>query len=87
MSARPTRPRGRSIQGELVLKPRDLVNELKKAQATQGLTDAALATRAKVTPNDLRRIKSRPASARLGDLTALCEALGVEIDLARPGEK
>ena len=69
------------------MKPRDLVDELKKAQATQGLTNAALAARAKVTPNDLRRIKARPASARLGDLTALCAALGVDIDLAHPGEK
>ena len=69
------------------MKPRDLVDELKKAQATQGLTNAALAARAGVTPNDLRRIKARPAQARLGDLTALCAALGVEVDLAHPGEK
>ena len=69
------------------MKPRDLVDELKKIQDSQKLTNAALSARAKVTPNDLRRIKSRPAQARLGDLTALFEALGVEIDLAHPGEK
>ena len=69
------------------MKPRDLVDELKKIQTTQGLTDAALSDRAGVTPNDLRRIKARPAQARLGDLTALIEALGVEIELVHPGEK
>ena len=69
------------------MKPRDLVDELKKIQDSQSLTDAALSARAGVTPNDLRRIKSRPASARLGDLTTLCTALGIEIDLAHPGEK
>ena len=69
------------------MKPRDLVDELKKIQTTQGLTNTALAARAKVTPNDLRRINARPAQARLGDLTALIEALGVEINLAHPGDK
>ena len=69
------------------MKPRELVDELKKIQDSQKLTDAALAARAGVTPNGLRRINARPAQARLGDLTALCAALGVEIDLAHPGEK